>query len=281
MFRSFDLNLVSVWGIICFEIGLGIYHPDFIIIPLPGSIEAWGVFITGVFTVVLAVSTIGLWNETSRLSRGAERQGIDFQRSIEIAAKANEIANSALVVDQRPWLNCKVKKSGKIFSDGETIYVPISITIKNCGKTPVPFTISDHSVIMDGNAAIIFATEKSFDFKNMSTIKIPHVAFPGDEVEIEFVHGFDHKELNLISPDNKAYAICSYIRISYNWSGNNEYTELSGVIFNTEDDADASKSSFIPVDIDEAKKLELMYFPSQVRFGIWAENGGSGEFISA
>ena len=40
---------------------------------LLAALEAIGVFITGIFTVVLAIATIKLWNSTNRLAEGAEK----------------------------------------------------------------------------------------------------------------------------------------------------------------------------------------------------------------
>jgi hypothetical protein len=68
---------------------------------------ALSAFVTAIFTVVLAIATIRLWNSTADLAKFAEQQASDMQESIRLAREAAENARQELVLTQRPKLRVR------------------------------------------------------------------------------------------------------------------------------------------------------------------------------
>ncbi|GEM_PF-6763527 len=113
---------------------------------------------------VSALALAGLWAslrqtkkaiEEARLSRQDAKASSDA--SLLAAAEANDIANSALHIDSRPWLiieNVKIEGLVNDNSDGEnTINVVGKYDIRNIGKTPalnIVYT-SDMNPIPEGS----------------------------------------------------------------------------------------------------------------------------------
>jgi hypothetical protein len=87
------------------------HNPNEFIIALSAAV-------TAVFTVILAVATIRLWNSTAELARTGERQ----------IAETRDI----FVANQRPWIKATVK----ITSDGSQALLWLSIKLENTGNTP-------------------------------------------------------------------------------------------------------------------------------------------------
>src|SRR3569623_2089635 len=93
------------------------------------------------FTVVLAISTIGLWIATRRLWKGAEAQARDLARSADAAAAsaqasadAARIANAAI----RPWVRFRVSRAHLYFSAENSTEVgcQLDYVVENIGETP-------------------------------------------------------------------------------------------------------------------------------------------------
>jgi hypothetical protein len=112
--------------------------------------------VVGFFTIVLAISTIGLWLATNKLwvagekqfgllSESSTSQSRDMQASIDIAREANQFALNGLISNQRPWVIIESastgaygtgKKLGVLAINDERIIVGFSLNLKNVGKGP-------------------------------------------------------------------------------------------------------------------------------------------------
>ncbi len=80
------------------------HHPNEFIIAVSAAI-------TALFTGILAIATIRLWNSTAELARLAKRQADDMKDSIaasktsaDAASKSANLAETALFVGQRPYV---------------------------------------------------------------------------------------------------------------------------------------------------------------------------------
>jgi hypothetical protein len=108
---------------------------------------------TALFTVVLGLSTIGLWLATMRLSRMAEKQAIDMKASIAVAKesadaakKSAKVAEDALTVLEKPYvfIDRKVKlikslqeiKDFKASNAEFVCHIAVEYFIINHGRTP-------------------------------------------------------------------------------------------------------------------------------------------------
>jgi hypothetical protein len=65
------------------------------------AIGAISVLLIALFTVVLAISTIGLWRQTARLAELAKTQSEDIKASIAAAQKSADVAEQALMELER------------------------------------------------------------------------------------------------------------------------------------------------------------------------------------
>ena len=123
-----------------------------------------------IFTCVLAIATIRLWNSTSDLVRGGERQ---------IA-----LTREMFVVNQRPWIKVTVKPVEAFQSDGSSAHLWLSITLKNTGNTPalrVSHAVWSHPQAGGGTVSDTYR-RLSEDLKNSEPDPHRHlvVLFPGD-----------------------------------------------------------------------------------------------------
>jgi hypothetical protein len=96
--------------------------------------------VVAAFTVVLALSTIGLWLATNRLWAAGEKQSREMQRSIEAAEamskearKANDIAEKSFLFGSRAWVGVVAADPGK-FEIGKPLEVLVEI--RNTGHSP-------------------------------------------------------------------------------------------------------------------------------------------------
>ncbi|WP_409188353.1 hypothetical protein [Bradyrhizobium sp. RDM4] len=121
---------------------------------LDGLLERHDKSVVGGFTIILAISTIGLWFATNSLYRAGEKQleflressvaqSRDMQASIEAAKvsaeaamKAANTAERALFLEQRPWLQWKFPAALTAAKAGRHITVNVQSIVENTGKTP-------------------------------------------------------------------------------------------------------------------------------------------------
>jgi hypothetical protein len=100
-------------------------------------------FLVGLFTLILAISTIGLWAQTERLAAGADDQADKMAQSIAAAAEANKISATG----QRAWIKIE---SAKLISpidipnldgrdptsdEARTVRLIIQVALRNTGHS--------------------------------------------------------------------------------------------------------------------------------------------------
>lgn len=103
--------------------------------------------VIGGFTIVLAISTIGLWLATNKLwaagekqfgllSESAAAQSRDMQASIAAAQEANTLNREVFIANQRAWLQWTIPQMGVLKKNGPRLTLTISGTLKNLGRIP-------------------------------------------------------------------------------------------------------------------------------------------------
>jgi hypothetical protein len=106
------------------------------------------------FTIVLAISTIGLWFATNALWRAGEKQfGLlsetaasqsrDMQESIRVSTEyaraavlAAEVAEKQLILADRPWIDFHVATTGDLKFFEDKCEIGLEISVRNVGRTP-------------------------------------------------------------------------------------------------------------------------------------------------
>jgi hypothetical protein len=99
------------------------------------------------FTVVLAISTIGLWLATNRLWSAGERQlellaktaasqSRDMQASVKVATRSAEVAERTMILNDRPWVAVDIELAGPLIFTEEKCSIDIKYAIKNVGRSP-------------------------------------------------------------------------------------------------------------------------------------------------
>jgi hypothetical protein len=114
---------------------------------LDGVLERHDKSVIGGFTIILAISTIGLWLATNKLWAAGEKQfgllaatgalqASDMRESIATAREANAIARASAVASRRAWLDVidVELRPPTSFNDAAFIY-KIAYKIENLGLT--------------------------------------------------------------------------------------------------------------------------------------------------
>lgn len=106
-----------------------------------------GEAITAFFTLVLAISTIGLWlatralwragdAELEHLKEASERQSSDMQASIQAAKDANLLTRDIFIAGHRPWLQWAFPPQCILTRNGPHLTCTIDATLNNLGNAP-------------------------------------------------------------------------------------------------------------------------------------------------
>jgi hypothetical protein len=160
------------------------------------------------FTLVLAVSTIGLWVATVFLYRAGERQfrhvrrsaaiqSRDMQASIEVAQqsavsakRAADIAERGVVEADRPWIEVGLKINGPLIFGPESIEIEGDVTITNIGKSPAINVTCDFRMCCDIAEAMSEASDMASRSRRASaigTLNFGQVIFPGKSLNFTAV----------------------------------------------------------------------------------------------
>lgn len=168
--------------------------------------------VVGGFTIVLAISTIGLWLATNKLWAAGERQlnlleqtsaaqSRDMQASIKVAqdsAKAAkrsaEFAEAAIVATDRAWISITPKVIGPLVFGKDSITIDVGFNIENIGRSPATHVQFWAELCCD----VIEAREKGEEAARVygsSILNFGRVMFPSDpweynqlEMAMETVH---------------------------------------------------------------------------------------------
>ena len=100
-------------------------------------VTAMATLVVAIFTAILAIATIRLWNSTAELARFAEQQASDMKASIAAAEAANVLNKQNIVASRRAWVSIddvKLRYPTK-FSEEEIVF-GVNVTVKNHGQTP-------------------------------------------------------------------------------------------------------------------------------------------------
>lgn len=102
----------------------------------PEQVTAVASVAVAIFTAVLAIATVRLWNSTAQLAQFAEQQGRDMQASIEQARRVADLTERNLSATQRAFVHLKaldVTVVGKRIAPTQYKIVPLW---ENSGTTP-------------------------------------------------------------------------------------------------------------------------------------------------
>jgi hypothetical protein len=142
-----------------------------------------------IFTMVLAVATIRLWNSTAALAKFAEEQSVDMKASIAAAEAANAHNRTVFEASQRPWLKVNVGINGpfqlhKSEQSGDFAYLGLQVGVTNLSQTPA-ISIHGHTsgfpgAFQEGRAIEAFNAMCEFD----GSPGFGEVLFPNDPTMI-------------------------------------------------------------------------------------------------
>jgi hypothetical protein len=162
-------------------------------------------FLIGFFTLILAISTIGLWVQTQRLAEGAEGQSEDTRKSLEIASRAADAAQkSAEAADlsakaghgvELPYLRAMEFTTAPYIEDKREWlknFTPV-ITIKNFGRTPA--FVSE--VIFNVHIGAILPPER--EIKRMDKYPKPLVIEARESIDVT---GYSFARENNLTAEN-------------------------------------------------------------------------------
>jgi hypothetical protein len=151
--------------------------------------------IIGAFTVVLAISTIGLWMATNRLWRAGEKQFAFLtassveqsqatERSIAAAETANELNQKNSATSRRPWVSI-----GNPEFVGPLIFRPIgasstlTVKVRNVGQSPATnFGLLVRAMVLPAGGVLFSEFHEKFidQTRRHGSIYSGQVVFPGE-----------------------------------------------------------------------------------------------------
>jgi hypothetical protein len=138
------------------------HNPNEFIIALSAAV-------TAIFTVILAIATIRLWNSTADLALTGEKQ----------IAETRDI----FVGERRPWIKVTVKVIEPFRSDGNQALLWLSIKLQNTGNTPalgVSLVVEGHPRAEGGTAQDTYRRLSEFLRHAEPDPRRHLVLFPGD-----------------------------------------------------------------------------------------------------
>ncbi len=154
-------------------------------------------YVLALFTIVLALSTIFLWQETERLAEGAVDQSKQMAKSIAVAektaaaaTKAAEVAEKSLIANDRAWIDIRPKIVGPLIFGSEEISIDIQIVLENVGKSPA----LNVGLLSETYGDVILANSKAREDINRGFWNISdtgRVLFPGNTMRHPFSPHFE------------------------------------------------------------------------------------------
>lgn len=100
------------------------------------SPEDWTAIFTAVlalFTIVLSLSTAGLWIVTWR---SEVRQSRHSLKAITLARRSADVAEKALIAANRPWIKVDIQVGGPIFYNVNGVNFTLKYILQNIGHSP-------------------------------------------------------------------------------------------------------------------------------------------------
>ena len=176
--------------------------------------EDHGEAVTAAFTVVLAISTIGLWWASLRLweagdaqlrhmEQTAEAQAADMQASIAQARRSAALAQSMLATEQRPWVSfASVEPQDDLSYDANGARISLRFVLANTGRAPAQRVwVSAQAFAMgaSGTSDPVSIQEAQITAaltRNKPAHRFGHVLFPGQLIERSIVTYVSQQELD-------------------------------------------------------------------------------------
>jgi hypothetical protein len=127
---------------------------------LVGSFDEHNGAFTALFTIVLSISTIGLWRATNKLWEAGERQ-------IEVAGRSADVAERALTFTERAFVFLKYMYVSPVFRPDQTVVGwDFHVVWENSGSTPTQFMYARKQWMLfpDGNIP------EDFDFPDLGNL---------------------------------------------------------------------------------------------------------------
>src|SRR5712664_4961856 len=98
-----------------------------------GFLERHDKSVVGGFTIVLAISTIGLWLATNKLWWAGERQ---IALLAETSVAQSRDMERSLIAANRPWIKVSFKPAGPIFYNVNGANIILRYILENIGRSP-------------------------------------------------------------------------------------------------------------------------------------------------
>ena len=141
-------------------------------------------------TILIALFTFVLYRSTTKLWLAGEKQ-------IEIATKAANFAEDALITSERPWIKVTAHPCGPLTYDQDKApRINFLFRLENVGKTPAK-NVGLHVKVLPGMGNLNIRTEqKAFaDGSRKDNFILTSTIFPGDSFSYDMGIGIDRAEL--------------------------------------------------------------------------------------
>lgn len=118
--------------------------------------------VVGGFTIVLAISTIGLWLATNKLWAAGERQIRVAEISAGAAKESADVANKTLIETQRAWVKILEVKVGPLVYDDQGARIIVMAKLKNSGNVPATNVVLAAFVYLTGKQINVVGEQETF-----------------------------------------------------------------------------------------------------------------------
>jgi hypothetical protein len=166
-------------------------------------------FFIAIFTAMLAIAAVRLWNSTAELARLAEQQASDMKAFIDLAKKsadaastAADIAERTLTFTARPWIDVEIELTGPLTFNARECSVPIRITFKNIGNSPATSVGFDCNLYPTGIEANDREVKLLEILKRIRPQKAGKTLFPASVVDEEITVSFTREAMEKSKSEN-------------------------------------------------------------------------------
>lgn len=213
------------------------------------------------FTIILAISTIGLWLQTKRLAVGAEHQASDIKSQLDVI-------KDDFVSTHRPWVNFNARMSLKgVVFDRLGMHIYMRFDCANTGSTPAigvsinadTFQWTPLSVAGQLQRLEAICTSQSLKRLNTMAPAIPRIdhyldgttIFPGGRWHFEKEFLIPKRVLDAIKDEPKSIIAAVAGCVDYAFSFGPLEAHQSRFIFYIGKPSEVSSESLTPIVVSE------------------------------
>jgi hypothetical protein len=173
----------------------------FILENVDGFLERHDKSVIGAFTIVLAISTIGLWLATNKLWEAGERQ---LTLLAETSAAQSRDMERSMIAANRPWIKVEIQVAGPIFYNVNGANLTLRYAMENIGRSPAtnvlvnprliaPILSADNSRRFDPRAEL---RREITEHKSRPPMSLGFSLFPNEKIAQEITVSMSNDEIN-------------------------------------------------------------------------------------